>query len=296
MSAAPEVAAPGGGVTEKVARLLDERVFRGGLSRVLDERRLRRGAREVVDREGLPPARELDVAPLELLRSADLETLRDPERLERDILPALGLNDEELDEFPRELYEFCGRGLRHWQYPNQFGPYLATLAGQPISSYLEVGVRHGGTFLITVEYLSRFRPLRKALAMDVVDSPWLRGQLKGRAGMRMVLADSQMPQFGWVLAREGPFDLALVDAAHHESTAQSDLEAVRPHANIVVLHDVVSQACPGVGTVWRRFRDEETADWDFLEFTAQYDDVVQRMGGPYLGIGVAIRKTRLPAG
>jgi hypothetical protein len=287
------VNAPPERVSAGVARVLDERVLRGRLGRLLDARAMRRGAQAVVDEEGLEPARELDVAPLEILRTADLEALRDPVRLEHEILPALGLNDEILDEFPRELYPHCGKGLRHWQYPNQFGPYLAALSQQPISSYLEVGVRHGGTFLITVEYLSRFAPLRKAIATDVVDSPWLRGQLRARPGMRLVLADSQLPQFPRFLGREGPFDLALVDAAHYEWTAQHDLDSVRPHANIVVLHDIVSQACPGVGAVWRRFRDEHAADWEFLEFTDQYDDVLERQGGPYLGIGVAIRRRRL---
>jgi cephalosporin hydroxylase len=280
-------------VRHDAARVLDERVFRGRLGQALDERRLRQGARAVVEREAIPPARELDVEPLEILRTADLEVLRDAGRLEREILPALGLNDEILDEFPRELYPYCGKGLRHWQYPNQFGPYLAALSRERIASYLEVGVRHGGTFLITVEHLSRFAPLRKAIAMDVVDSPWLRGQLASRPGMRMVLADSQLPQFPRFLAREGPFDLALVDAAHHEWTAQHDLDSVRPHANIVVMHDIVSQACPGVEAVWNRFRDEHGAHWEFEEFTAQYDDVLERQGGPYLGIGVAVRRRRL---
>ena len=286
-----------GAPADDVARVIDRRLLKGRLGRFLDERRLREGAQAVVDAEQLPPARPLDPAPLEILRTAGMDALRDPARLEREILPALGLNDELLEEFPAELYPHCGKGLRHWQYPNQFAPYLATLAKLPISSYLEVGVRHGGTFLITVEYLARFTALRKAIAMDVVDSPWLRGQLRSRPGMRMVLADSQLPQLAWWLEKEGPFDLALVDAAHYEHTAQHDLETVRPHANVVVMHDIVSQACPGVGTVWRRFREEEADAWDFLEFVDQYDDVVERTGGCYLGIGVAIRKRRMiPSG
>ena len=108
-----------GGVTATVTRLKD---------RLLDERALRRGAASHA--EDLPPARDLDVVPLSLLRTTDAAELRDPARLEREILPALGLNDEILEEFPEQLYPYCGRGLRHWQYPNQFGPYLAFLSGQ----------------------------------------------------------------------------------------------------------------------------------------------------------------------
>ena len=283
------------GVTDTVARVLDERVLHGELGRFFDERALRRSADAVVEGESLAPAQELDVAPLEILRSADLDALRDPRRLEHEILPALGLNDEILEEFPRELYPYCGRGLRHWQYPNQFAPYLATLSGLGISSYLEIGVRHGGTFLITVEYLSRFRPLIKAIATDVVDSPFIRRQLRRRRGMRFVLADSQQPEFRRFVEREGPFDLVLIDAAHFERTAQHDLESVKPHANVVVMHDIVSQACPGVGAVWNRFRREGAGEWEFAEFTEQYDDVLERQGGAYLGIGVAMRRRPLTA-
>jgi cephalosporin hydroxylase len=271
-------------VTATVTRLKD---------RLLDERALRRGAASHA--EDLPPARDLDVVPLSLLRTTDEAELRDPGRLEREILPALGLNDEILEEFPEELYPYCGRGLRHWQYPNQFGPYLAFLSGQRVASYLEIGVRHGGTFLITIEYLSRFTRLRKALATDVVDSPFLRRQLRKRRGARFVLADSQLPEFRTFVEREGPFDLVLVDGAHYEHTCQHDLDSVRPHANIVVLHDIASDACPGVAAVWSRFREEEAEAWDFHEFTDQYDDVRERQSASYLGIGVAVRKQRLPS-
>ena len=283
------------GVTDTVARVLDERVLHGELARFFDERALKRSADVVVEVESLAPAQELDVGPLEILRSADIEALREPKRLEAEILPRLGLNDEILEEFPQELYAYCGKGLRHWQYPNQFAPYLATLSGLGVESYMEIGVRHGGTFLITVEYLSRFRRLRKAIATDVVDSPFIRRQLRRRRGMRFVLADSQQPEFRRFVEREGPFDLVLIDAAHFERTAQHDLESVRPHANVVVMHDIVSQACPGVGAVWNRFRDGHAADWEFLEFTSQYPDVLARQGGAYLGIGVAVRRRRLTA-
>jgi precorrin-6B methylase 2 len=61
-----------------------------------------------------------------------------------------------------------------WQYPNQFSKYLAELAAHPVDRYLEIGVRHGGTFVITVEYLSRFHPVREAIAVDLEGPVWCR--------------------------------------------------------------------------------------------------------------------------
>src|SRR3954470_17323278 len=120
---------------------------------------------------------ELDLSRIELLRTADRNTLRDPGWLERQGLPDLGLNHEFLYEgrwplLPAWLHERAG-GLLAWQLPCQFGPYLAHLTRYPISSYLEIGVRHGGTFVITVEYLRRFREIEKGLAVDLSETPAL---------------------------------------------------------------------------------------------------------------------------
>jgi hypothetical protein len=229
---------------------------------------------------------------LELIRRAPLEKLSDADWLEHHILPALGLNDELLEEFPEELYQFCGRGLRYWQYPNQFAPYLASLAGRKVTSYLELGVRHGGTFLITFEFLSRFHPITKATAIDLHHSPELATYAAEKTGIRFLVMDTQLPGSQEVIRQEAPFDLVLIDGDHTEQGCQSDLDLVRPLASIVVLHDIVSCVCPGVKSVWERFRDEEADEWDFFEFVDQYDDVLMRQGTPYLGIGMAIRKSR----
>jgi hypothetical protein len=48
-----------------------------------------------------------------MLRAAPLDELRDVGFLREDLLPRLGLNGELLEEFPRELYPWCGRGHSH---------------------------------------------------------------------------------------------------------------------------------------------------------------------------------------
>jgi cephalosporin hydroxylase len=233
----------------------------------------------------------LDIKPLELIRTAPIEKLADAEWLEHEMLPALGLNDEMLGEFPRELYPYCGRGLRHWQYPNQFAPYLASLAGRKITSYLELGVRHGGTFLITLEYLSRFNRMDRAIAVDLIDSPFLAAySAEKKSSVRFMVLDTQLPQSQNTITNEAPFDLVLIDGDHSEQGCQNDLDLIGPHASIVVLHDIVSSICPGVPAVWKRFREGAADTWKFSEFVDQYDDVLARRGVPYLGIGMAERR------
>ena len=61
------------------------------------------------------PLAEGDVdGAIQLLRSASVSELRDVVFLQEELLPTLGLNGEILDEFPRQLYPWCGRGIRSW--------------------------------------------------------------------------------------------------------------------------------------------------------------------------------------
>src|SRR5438552_14457625 len=106
---------------------------------------------------GLRP-RAIDLERTTWIRDAPLQDLAQADKLEK-LLLDLGLNDEGMDEFPSVLHPFCGLGLRIWQYPSQFSKYLVQLSGLQVRSYLEIGVRHGGSFVATVELLNRFFPL-----------------------------------------------------------------------------------------------------------------------------------------
>ena len=97
------------------------------------------------------------------------------------LLCRLGLNNEHLYEFPRELALCYGHGLRMFQYPVQLAPYLAWLAlhAQAVHSYVEIGPRWGGTFIVVAEVLRRANPrLRSIAAVDPIgEAPLLGEQL-----------------------------------------------------------------------------------------------------------------------
>jgi hypothetical protein len=48
---------------------------------------------------------------------------------------------------------------------------LIQLSKLQIRSYLEIGIRHGGSFVATVEVLDRFSQLDFAIALDVIPCP-----------------------------------------------------------------------------------------------------------------------------
>ena len=226
----------------------------------------------------------LDPTPLRRLETETLDRLRDPHALAEEILPEMGLTSLNPELYPPRLRPFMGRGVQSIQFPNQLGPYLAAMTALGIESYLEVGVEHGGTFAITVEILRRFG-LRRALAVDLGPTPLLLRRWE-RPEVTFAAMNSHSPAFAELLAAHGPFDLALIDGDHSEEGVRQDFETIRPHARVLALHDIVEDVHAGVGRVWRAIRQDYADEYEFREFTAQYPE----LGGPRLGIGVAVRR------
>jgi Methyltransferase domain len=283
------------GIVRPLARLANaatsNQKLGDAIRRVVPERtRLKVGTAIGVDKP-----QPLHLATLELIRERHPSWLADPEHLEHELLPALGLCADIPDAFPQHLQWAVGHGLKHWQAPNQFSQYLAHLSGYPIRSYLELGVRHGGTFAITVEYLSCFHPLEKATGIDIDDVPGMHALQRRRPEVRFLQLDTRSPELARELEAHGPYDLVLVDADHSYEACRSDVDAVLEHANILALHDIVDVACPGVRQVWRELREEADGEREFFEFTAQYDEILRRNGHPALGLGLAVRNGFRPS-
>lgn len=220
------------------------------------------------------------------LRAESLTNLRNPGYLEGELLPALGLNNEMLHEFPQELYPYCGQGVRSWQYPSQFSRYLAFLSYQHIDSYLEIGCRHGGTFIITVEYLRRFQPSVRATAIDIVQSPVMAeyAALAG-PGTDYQIVSSQSEEFAACVRSAGMWGLVLIDGDHSLGACLRDFLTVKNHARLVALHDICSSVCPGVVQVWNTIKITHPQR-NLVEFVDQYRDVTERTVQTYLGMGV----------
>lgn len=234
-----------------------------------------------------------EVAPLDegdvdgairILRSASLRELRDEAFLRDELLLRLGLNGEIPDEFPRQLYPWCGRGIRSWQYPIQFARYLRYLADKDVRSYLEIGCRFGGTFIIVVEYLRRFSDLRLATALDLGYADIMAGYAKRTLGIDYKVVNSRDPD---VISYLGSYrwGLAFIDGDHSYEGCMNDYQAVRECARMIGLHDIASGACPGVVRAWAEIRQIVPSSRIF-EATDQYRDVRERTNNTFLGIGV----------
>ena len=218
------------------------------------------------------------------IRSAEQSNLLDRTWLATWLLPRLGLNDEFRHEFPDALQRFCGKGVRSWQFPCQFSGYLAHLGGQDITSYLEIGVRHAGTFIITCEYLKRFMHLERMVAIDPLQSPNLAAYQAVEPRVEHVAALSHSFA-GRAAIGSRLWGHVLIDGDHSASGCMTDFLLVKDRAKQVAFHDIVSYTNPGVVEVWNAIRRVTPARRIF-EQTQQYAEIFAKTGKTLMGLGV----------
>jgi hypothetical protein len=234
-----------------------------------------------------------DVRPLEdgdvdgaiaLIRNASLRELRSESFLKEEFLLMLGLNGENLAEFPQELYPWCNKGIRSWQYPIQFAEFLVHLSEMKIRSYVEIGCRFGGTFIILVEYLRRFMDLEMAVAIDIVRSDIMTEYAGRTVGVTYKIASSRDAETVSYLG-SNRWDFAFIDGDHSYEGCVADFNSVRQTTKIIGFHDISSVACPGVVRAWQEIKNVVPRNRLF-EAVDQYNDVRERTNNTYLGIGL----------
>lgn len=203
---------------------------------------------------------------LDLIRNATKDELRDAEWLEAAILE-MGIYPAQ--EIPRHLWKTGGLGI--CQHPNQFAPYLVEIGKLGIKSYAEIGIWVGGTFSVTVEYLTRFG-LKRAIGIDIDVKPEVRAYAESNRIVTLLEAPSTAPEAKKALEAAKP-DLVLVDGDHTEEGCRADWKFAKSLAPWVAIHDIVGVGYPGVGTVW------EEIDLPKQEWTAQYDESPEPQNG-----------------
>ena len=225
----------------------------------------------------------LDFRRVNIIRNAPIETLKDISGVES-IIFQLGLNAEASIELPTCVIKNKG-GLYIWQYPNQFSKYLVFLSSLlPIKSYLEIGCRWGGTFILTHEYLSRFNSMERSIALDIMNSP-VQNYCSFTDNCEFKLSDSHSSDFADYM-KNNWFDMIFIDGDHSYNGVKSDYEFSKHSGRIFVFHDIVNAGCEGVVRFWNELKNNSADIYNFYEFTDQYEEVTQRLGVAFLGIGV----------
>jgi hypothetical protein len=225
---------------------------------------------------------------------------RDVEFLEHTLMPELGLADEEWS-FPSEIAHMCGKGLHLLQLPCQLAPFLAWLADNAsgTKTYLEIGVRWGGMFILMSEWLRRFSPeLRRTIALDPAEmSPLIReydefiSKMDGNDRLEVLYAKEYSTSAAakdLVLSLKP--DFVFIDGDHRYEGVSHDYELVRGQANTLMFHDICASNWPGVGRLWHEAREQNSSSHAAVEFTKQY----QAGDGGGMGLGVLKRDVSSP--
>lgn len=218
------------------------------------------------------------------IQNETVEKLSDASYLEYKLLPELGLNDRHMHQFPKDLHKFCGKGMFSWQYPNQFSKYLVHISKQKCKSYCEIGCHKGGTFIITIEYLSRFNSIERGLAVDNWSSDIMKEYCTIRPEINYVVSSSKDEKFTSIF-NSHEWDLTLIDADHSYGAVKFDFESAKKKSKMIAIHDIKNILCPGTQQIWHEIK-EKYEDKKLNEWCDQYDDVLIRNRGSMMGIGL----------
>jgi hypothetical protein len=225
---------------------------------------------------------------VEAFRAIPDPLLLDEAYMEQFVLNKIGLNKESLGELAPELAPYFGTGLYIWQNPRQFAEYLVWLLknADNCSSYLEIGSRWGGTFIVTCEVMRRVNPgFKRAIAADLIEkTPFIAryADIVKDDGIEIIYfqGSSTSRHFVELVTHHKPA-LSLVDGDHSISGALRDHMLVRQFSKIIVHHDVCSDTCPESTLLWESLKQLESS-MKYVEFIKQYSS----LSGRYFGIGV----------
>jgi len=199
------------------------------------------------------------------------------ENIER-FLPNLGMNGEQLHEMPKELSNYYGWGLSFWQYPNQFSKLLKKLTELDIKSYLEIGCRWGGTFIIISETLKKINSGCALYACDIIPKSDVLKQYSEFTEFEYLEESSSNASFLDKVPQK--LDLVFIDGDHSYEAVKTDFINFKDRAKYILFHDISSDACPGVVKLWEEIKN----DYVHFEYVDQYDSV----RGSFLGLGLIV--------
>jgi hypothetical protein len=225
---------------------------------------------------------------VEQFRSLSEDLLYDEKYMEKFTVEKIGLNKEGLGEIAPELKPYCGTGLYIWQNPRQFSKFVIWMLqnARKYSSYLEIGCRWGGTFIVICETLRRANPNFKwAIAADLIEkTPFVERymEITKNSGFEIMYFQGSSTSEEFIkLVNDKKPEISFIDGDHRIIGALKDHMLVREYSEIIIHHDISSDTVPETTLLWNSLKKLEGGR-KTVEFTDQY----QSRKGKYFGIGV----------
>ena len=198
-----------------------------------------------------------------------------------------GLNNEVLQEQPRSLSSFYGKGLHLWQYPIQLAPYMKWVSELNVNSYLEIGCRWGGTFVVISELLKKNNPNIRLVACDPIGESSILKEYRKFSKFEYICHPSGSQEFADVVGTD--IEMVFIDGDHSYQGCWRDWMLFTNNRNTkhIVFHDIDSSECRDVGMIWQRVKSDS---FHANEFIRQYPREDIPLGRNFLGIGTLTRK------
>lgn len=167
------------------------------------------------------------------------------------------------------------------QQPGELSALIDLFQYLGVTSYLEIGARHGDTFHTVMRSLPKGS---RGVAVDLPDGPWGSCSSReslfeaisdlGRYGYRVceIIGDSASTAVREQVSDLGPFDAVLIDADHRYEAVKADFEHYK--APITALHDIDGHGLVcgayemGVPRFWAEIREQ----YPYREFIDPSDD------------------------
>lgn len=157
------------------------------------------------------------------------------------------------------------------QQPRELQRFIDILRDEGVTSYLEIGARHGDTFY---EVMRALPAGSKGIAIDLPNGPW-----GGNSRNDLIAACDELRQMGYEISMilgdsqlielHEDYDAVLIDADHRYEYVKADWEEYG-NCRIVAFHDIAGEGISlrdmdiGVPRLWREikgdFRHEEIID------------------------------------
>lgn len=206
-----------------------------------------------------------------------------------EIIPTFGMNDECPNELPTKFSSYYGWGIKTWQYPNQFSKLLYYLKDKTIKSYFEIGVRHGGTFILMNEVLLKNNPILESHALDVITPSEILSIYQKKFRVNPFAYHTCSSQDLFIFGKLGDrsdnsvskkIEMIFIDGCHSYHCVKRDyLVALMLGAKYIIFHDIVNIATDGVESLWKEIKSTHKVCHEFID---QYEEVQ----GRFMGIGV----------
>ena len=184
-----------------------------------------------------------------------------------DMVRHIGLTYDERPIYGNETKYMLPRSSRSgrsglWQIPNQIGCALATLAQQPVHSFLEIGTFAGYTGLLLASLLRGWLPHEQrssfwSLSIDIHDyrNPCTK-ELSTHLQHPLLLrhAGPAGPSLVHTELAGRMVDVCFIDGCHKFECVSADYNEMKQSCRVVMFHDIKNKNTLGVVRFWQELR------------------------------------------